>query len=94
MWRVKKNRGEERKKIITLSCAQNNTRQTIDFAVCKKNTRQCICRVLTHGKAWILLCVFFAMRFHRGTRQNSSLPCARQKAHGKDLDTRHSSDFW
>ena len=36
MWRVKKNRGEERKKIITLSCAQNNTRQTIDFAVCKK----------------------------------------------------------
>ena len=65
------------KKIITLPCAENNTRQTIYFAVCKKKT---------HGKV-------FAVCFHRGTRQSGSLPCARQKAHGKQRGTRHSSNF-
>ena len=66
------------KKIITLSCAKNNTRQTIEFAVCKKKcTRQSLCRVSAHGKVWILPCAFFAVHFRRGTRQSISLPCVR-----------------
>jgi len=39
------------KKIMTLPCAKNNTRQTIECAVCKKKyTQQSLCRVTAHGK--------------------------------------------
>jgi len=41
------------KKIMTLPCAKNNTRQTIEFAVCKKNAHGKI------GKIWILPYAFF-----------------------------------
>jgi len=71
---------------MTLACAKNNTRQTIEFAVCKKNA---------NGKVFAVCqsCAFFAVRFRRGTRQSISLPCVRQKAHDTDLDTRQTSDF-
>ena len=45
----------EEKKIITLPCAENNRRQTIEFAVCqKKSTWQC----MDFAVCIFLLCVF------------------------------------
>ena len=82
------------KKIMTLPCAKNNTRQTIEFAVCKKNAHSKVFAVCQHmAKYGFCRVLFFAVRFRRGTRQSISLPCARQKAHGKDLSTRQTSVF-
>jgi hypothetical protein len=36
---------------------------------------------------------FFAVRYIKNARQTSSLPCARNKTHGKDFDARQTRVF-
>ena len=54
----KKNFEVRRKKIITLPCAQNNTRQTIDFAVCKKKHTAMSLPCVDFAVCLFLPCVF------------------------------------
>ena len=53
-----------RKKIITLPYAENNTRQTIDFAVCQKKAHGKVFAVCQHtAKHGFCRVYFFAVRF-------------------------------
>ena len=53
------------KKIITLPCAENNTRQTIDFAVCqkKKYTAKSLSCVSTRQSMNFAVCIFLPCIF-------------------------------